>query len=384
MRGLSSSVPWPIAPHTVVKHEIYKRYLSSWFEILLTSRNAFRSATYAEGYAGPGIYTGGEAGSPVHAVQTLMASEKMRGCSRPVAMVFVDRDPKCIQLLTKQLAEVGVVSDATGEEETSHGTVPGRAGDTTVTVARGTCADRFVEQLDAVDAWGKPILAVLDSWGLPTFPYEVLQRVAANKASEVLITFGPQHFIRFYADKEPEVDEMFGWDPSWRQVAAMPDGPAKRRHLLATYRAAVSRAGFKYLLDFELVDVRGESLYLVFGTNDRKGLSVMKESMWNMDPHFGIKFRDPRDTMNEALFAVEDPQTAQLERLLVDRVTALHATGEPFVYVEILRRWALEETIYREPHVIPALRKLRDAGTVQVDHNGQVQRGSRVRLTPAG
>jgi three-Cys-motif partner protein len=367
-----------------VKHEIYRRYLSSWFEILLTSRNAFRSATYAEGYAGPGIYTGGEAGSPVHAVQTLMASEKMRVCSRPVWMVFVDRDPRCIRLLTEQLIEAGVVTDATGEEETSSGTVPGRAGDTKVTIARGTCAERFIEQLDAVDAWGKPILAVLDSWGLPTFPYEVLKRVAANTASEVLITFGPQNFIRFYADKEPEVDEMFGWDASWRDVAAMPDGPAKRRHLLTTYRAAVNRAGFKYLVDFELVDSRGESLYLVFGTNDRKGLSVMKESMWNVDPHFGIKFRDPRDTMNEALFVIEDPQTAQLERLLVDRLTVLQAAGTAIVYVELLRRWALEETIYREPHVIPALTKLREAGTVQVDREGAIQRGSRVRLAPVG
>lgn len=377
-----TKVPWEIAPHTVVKHEIYKRYLSSWFEILLTSRNAFRSATYAEGYAGPGTYTGGEAGSPVHALEALMASEKMRNCSRPVSMVFVDRDPKCIQLLTERMRAVGMDSDATGAEETLHGTIAGRAGDTTVTIAQGTCADRLLEQLDSVDAWGKPILAVLDTWGLPTFPFEVLQRIAANRASEVIVTFGPQHFIRFHADKGPEADEMFGWDPAWRQIAAMPDGEAKKRHLLTTYRAAVSSAGFAHLVDFELVDTRGEPLYLVFGTNDHKGLSVMKESMWNMDPNFGIRFRDPRDTMNEALFAVEDPQTAQLERLLVDHLAALRAAGQPAEYVVRLRRWALEQTIYRELHVIPALTKLREAGTIESDREGQIHQGSKVRLPP--
>lgn len=374
-----TNVPWSLQPHTAVKHAIYKRYLSSWFEILLTPRNAFRSATYAEGYAGPGIYSGGEAGSPVHAVEALLSSEKMRSCSRPVAMVFVDKEPKCTSLLTERLVAVGLETDASGDEATVHGTIPGRAGQTTVWIARGECGHRFLEQLDAAGAWGKPILAVLDTWGLPTFPYEVLKRIAANKASEVIVTFGPQYFLRFHADQGPEVDEMFGWDPAWREIAAMEEGPTKKRHLLTAYRSAVRQAGFEHLVDFELVDTRGESLYLVFGTNDRKGLSVMKESMWTIDKLYGVKFRDPRDTMNEALFAVEDPQTAQLERLLVDHLTAVHADGQRDVYVEILRRWALEETIYREPHVIPALTKLVDIGTVQADMV-PIRRGSRVRL----
>jgi three-Cys-motif partner protein len=374
-------VPWPIAPHTAVKHEIYRRYLNSWFEILLTSRNAFRSVTYAEGYAGPGIYQGGEPGSPIHALKALMASEKMRACSRPVSMVFVDQEPKCTKLLTERLVAAGMDTDATGAEETLTGTFGGRAGSTAVTIARGACADRFLGQLDAVEAWGKPILAVLDTWGLPTFPFEVLQRVAANRASEVIVTFGPQHFIRFHADKGPEADEMFGWDPAWRQVAAMADGETKKRHLLNAYRTAVSRAGFAYLVDFELVDIRGESIYLIFGTNDRKGLSVMKEAMWNVDKNFGVRFRDPRDTFNEALFAVEDPQTAQLERLLVDRLADHHGAGHPAEFVELLRRWALEQTIYRELHVIPALTKLRDSGTIQTNRAGRIDQGSRVRLT---
>ncbi len=374
-------MPWQLQPHTGVKHAIYKRYLSSWFEILLTPKNAFRSATYAEGYAGPGIYSGGEPGSPVHAVGALMESDKMRGCSRPVSMIFVDRDPRCTALLTERLVAVGMETAATGTEETLHGTIAGRTGETRVAIARGDCGARFLEQLDASGAWGRPILAVLDTWGLPTFPYEVLKRIAANTASEVIVTFGPQHFIRFHADKGPEADEMFGWDPSWREIAGMPEGPAKKRHLLTAYRAAVQRAGFAHLVDFELVDTRGESLYLVFGTNGHKGLSVMKEAMWNMDKLYGVKFRDPRDTMDEALFAIEDPQTAQLERLLIDHLTALRAAGQPAEYVARLRRWAVEETIYRETHVIPALTSLREAGTIETNRDGRINQAHKVRLT---
>lgn len=376
-----TSVPWEILPHTVVKHEIYAHYLSRWFPILLTGQNAFRSVTYAEGFAGPGIYSAGEPGSPVHAIRTLLAAPEMQACSRPVSMVFVDDDPRCIRSLTKQLREtVDLDTDATGEEATALGTIPGRVGETTVSIALGKCGDRFIERLDAADAWGKPILAVLDTWGVPDFPYDLLKRIADNKAGEVIITFGPQHFIRFVGQKGPEVDEWFGHSPEWRAVADQPDGDAKRRHMLTTYRQAVSNAGFRYLLDFELIDVRGESLYLIFGTNSDRGLSVMKESLWSVDPNFGVRFRDPRDTMNEALFAIDDPQTAPLQRLLMDRLRDLHSKGRDTEYVEYLRRWTLFQTVYREPDVIPALTKLRAQNLLGVDPDTRIRRGSKVHL----
>ena len=119
------------------------------------------------------------------------------------------------------------------------------------------------------------------------------------------------------------------------------------------------------------------------GTNDHKGLSVMKEAMWNMDKLYGVKFRDPRDTMNEALFAVEDPQTAQLERLLVDHLAELRAGGQPAEFVARLRRWAVAETIYRETHVIPALTNLREAGSIELDREGKIDQGHKVRLKAA-
>jgi hypothetical protein len=163
-------------------------------------------------------------------------------------------------------------------------------------------------------------------------------------------------------------------------VADQPDGDAKRRHMLTTYRQAVSNAGFRYLLDFELIDVRGVSLYLIFGTNSDRGLSVMKESLWSVDPNFGVRFRDPRDTMNEALFAIDDPQTAPLQRLLMDRLRDLHSKGQDTECVEYLRRWTLFQTVYREPDVIPALTKLRAQNLLGVDPGTRIRRGSKVHL----
>ena len=53
---VKGEVPWDILEHTLTKHDIYRRYLERWFPILLNSANAYPSATYAEGFAGFGIY----------------------------------------------------------------------------------------------------------------------------------------------------------------------------------------------------------------------------------------------------------------------------------------------------------------------------------------
>jgi hypothetical protein len=70
-----------------------------------------------------------------------------------------------------------------------------------------------------------------------------------------------------------------------------------------------------------------------------------------------------------------------LERLLIDHLTALRAAGQPAEYVARLRRWAVEETIYRETHVIPALTSLREAGTIETNRDGRINQAHKVRLT---
>lgn len=108
------------------------------------------------------------------------------------------------------------------------------------------------------------------------------------------------------------------------------------------------------------------------------GLSKMKESLWEVDPNFGVKFRDPRDTKSEALFAYDEPQEAPLQRLLLGQLTRLQQSGKDWEWVENLRRFALHETVCREPHVIPALEKLLKQGMIETDATGRLRRGSKI------
>ncbi|MEW2508259.1 three-Cys-motif partner protein TcmP [Amycolatopsis sp. NPDC047767] len=358
---VSGPVPWKRADHTGAKHDIYRRYLERWFPILLAGSNAYPSATYAEGFAGPGVYEGGEPGSPIIAIQALL--DKVRDPIPVVKMIFVDDDLRCIDTLNKQLT-------------LKFPTRPRSAETLRVKVKAGTCVERLEPELDAMQAWGQPILAVLDSWGNVPVTYRLLERLARNQSSEVIITLGTQSFIRFVSKLGPEADEVFGGDPSWRQINTMATGQAKRQHILTCYRQTLARAGFKYLLDFELIDTRGESLYLVFGTNHRRGLEKMKDSVWEVDRVYGVGFRDPRDEQAQTLFELIDPVLAPLARLLLNRLKTAPPSG---MRVEELRNFALFETVYRPEHVIRTLADLRADGRISSDET-RIFRRSMVRL----
>ena len=79
-------------------------------------------------------------------------------------------------------------------------------------------------------AWDRPILAVLDTWG-GAVSFDLVQRIAANPSSEIIITMQPQYFSRFASVTYiTHGDKVFG-DTEWRAVTHQPT-EAKERWLL--------------------------------------------------------------------------------------------------------------------------------------------------------
>jgi three-Cys-motif partner protein len=156
---VKGEVPWDIAEHTLAKHDIYRRYLERWFPILLNGANAFPSATYAEGFAGPGIYKSGDEGSPIIALKAYL--DKVPAGKALTKFVFIDDDPRCVKILNEQLI-LHFPQRPRHEEELR------------VKVVEGKCVDVLGEQLTRHEAWGQPILAVLDSWGNGCYFEELL------------------------------------------------------------------------------------------------------------------------------------------------------------------------------------------------------------------
>lgn len=353
--SVDGPVPWPCAEHTGVKHDIYRRYLERWFPILLQGPNRYSSVTYAEGFSGPGIYSGKEDGSPIVAIRALMA--KVPPTTGVVRFAFLDNDERCVNMLWDSLR------NAFPERPRSEGAMP-------VVVREGTCADHLEGVLDEMKAWGKPIFANLDSWGNAPVPFRLLQRLAANVSSEVMVTLSPQHFVRFVSNKGEAADDVFGGDPRWRTVTDLAP-EAKSRHILTCYRQGLHAAGFPFLLDFELVPRHGQPLYLIFGTRHPFGVEKMKDSLWEVDRTQGVGFRDPRDEQAETLFVLDEPQLAPLTRLLHHFIRERGSAQ-----IAELRQFALHETVYRPQHVLRALNPLVDQGLIELEGSGALRLAS--------
>ena len=61
---------WPLEPHTKAKHELLRHYLGACYPILSSSGRG--RLVFLDGFAGPGIYKGGEPGSPISALDVLL------------------------------------------------------------------------------------------------------------------------------------------------------------------------------------------------------------------------------------------------------------------------------------------------------------------------
>ncbi|MFD0362725.1 three-Cys-motif partner protein TcmP [Nocardia sp. GCM10030253] len=344
----TNPVPWPIEPHTITKHALYRQYFSKWFPIMAKGWGG--NVTYAEGFSGPGVYTNGEPGSPVIALETLIADEQNRTRYNKMRLLFVDHDERCVTLLPKQLELASQPVQLTNLA---------RYG-IDLDIRKGSCVPTLEQLLTEYNAWGRPMLVVLDTWG-GGVPLDLVRRIATNPHSEVLITIQPQYFARFAEVNSIEHgDEVFG-GTTWRKVSEL-SSSQKARWVIEHYRDVIRETGFGYVLDFELIDNRGQALYLVFGTDHQRGLQKMKEAMWEVDDVAGIGYRDPRDPDQQTLEFVFEPNTEPLKRLLLDELRKKGAEGASVMQ---LRRFALYRTVFKESQVVPALNALIERGAIE-------------------
>jgi len=166
---------------------------------------------------------------------------------------------------------------------------------------------------------------------------------------------------------------VFG-GPQWRRVAGLAPRE-KKPFLVATYRQSLQRAGFRFVVSFEMLDEQGHDLHLVFGTSHPAGLRKMKEAMWTVDPLGGLRFRDPSDPEQGLLDFTIDPDLGPLTRSL------LAVLGRGPRTLAQLKDHALVETVYRPPHARMVVQKLLRQGALKREPlRGHLTNGTLIRL----
>jgi three-Cys-motif partner protein len=331
---------WPIEPHTAAKHKILRKYLDAWYPILTTYNQRI---VYVDGFSGPGLYTGGEPGSPIIALEAAITHRaKLKG---ELVFFFIEESHDRANHLEGEIAKL---------------TIPKHFR---VNVERGEFAAKLTEALDGLDkdrSQIAPTFVLIDPFGFSGIPSTLIQRLLSKAKCEVLITFMVDSMNRWLEHPEEGVKahivEAFGT----RNALAIAENAAGRTAALRDlYRKQLEKAA-KFVRYFELCNHNNRVVYyLFFATNNPLGHLKMKEAMWTVDPLGDFTFSDSTDPNQHVLFS--SPSVAPLAANLV---ATFRGSGQ--IPVKRIESHVWDKTAYLRKHMGEVLTSLENAGGLRV------------------
>lgn len=340
MSGPKTTV-WALDPHTKAKHVLLQRYLHAWLPII--SRTSGR-VVFIDGFSGPGVYEGGEEGSPVIALRALTDHAHKQSISAAVQFLFFEADKARADRLESVIEPM----------------LPLLPPGATVSVMHGEYATLLSKALDELESDGKrlaPSLVFIDPFGVSGLPMSLVRRVLATRSCEVLINVMTGYIHRFVASPEFEahLDLIYGTD-QWRDARHLA-GAERIERLRRLYLDELSRPGVtgraEFVRMFSMLNTKNQPIYdLVFATNHPLGIDRMKDAMWKVDPTGGERFSDATDPSQATILSDGEAHDAGLIAMLRDSFSGQTVN------------WAVvEERIRRSPFRIlkrPIIRASKD------------------------
>jgi three-Cys-motif partner protein len=279
-------VVWEAENHTIVKHRLLRGYFNAWLPILSQQGKKVGATDqplkFIDGFAGPGVYSGGEKGSPILTLEAALNHSIQLPV--PVEFVFIENRADRCSTLTQQLAAYQ----------------PQIASSSQVRVRPPVCGDSetvITKMLNDAQRVGRrfgPALVFLDQFGYSDVTMGVINRIMSCPQCEVLSYLLWRDLQRFISDetKHAGITAAFGGE-EWRPAIGM-SGAAQITFFRDSYLAALrQRGGAKYVWPFSMFDENGRLLYwLFFSTNNLEGLRQMKKAMWGVDQTGGFAYSD--------------------------------------------------------------------------------------------
>ena len=232
---------------------------------------------FIDAFAGPGEYTGGEAGSPVIALRALIDhNARMNG---DINYVFIEKDASRYGHLKNVLENL--------ENE-----IPDNC---TYQVINSTFDETLTEALNRIDEQNQrldPSFVMIDPFGVSGTPMETIGRILSNHKSEVYVSFMSRDINRFreHQNFERHLDDLFGCS-DWRQGVNLPEGKERIAFFYDLYKSQLKAAGAEYVLHFELYEGNELVYAIFFGTGDLEGCDKMKQAIWKVAPFGDYRFR---------------------------------------------------------------------------------------------
>ena len=162
----------PILPHTEAKHDILRYHLNAWFPIL--GRSFSGPLQYIDGFAGPGEYLGGEPGSPIIALRSVLSNryfEEFNRNSRRFQFLFVEEDSAFVTSLRDRVA------DTTWPDTFD------------LRIEHGEFERIMAHMLDERARRMPPTVLFIDPFGSAGFTMSILERLSHLDRVDILINF---------------------------------------------------------------------------------------------------------------------------------------------------------------------------------------------------
>jgi len=307
--------------------------------MVILSQGRFPEILYIDGFAGPGEYEGGEAGSPIIALDTALGFQPP--LTAKVHFLFVEERSDRADHLRKQVALRTLPSNFSVVVE----------GGVTFETAFTNRYSGYVRQGRLI-----PTFAFIDPFGWTGAPFSLVKQILSHRSCEVFVNFMYEEINRFigHPDQVANFNSFFGTG-EWKQCASASEPRVRNRCLHDLYLRQL-HTGAAYVRSFEMSNARDVTdYYLFYATNELLGLKKMKEAMWKADESGEFRFSDATDPNQLVLFE-KAPNLLTLRARIVAEFTGKQ------VSVANIEKFVLLETAFRESHYKGILKTLEREG----------------------
>jgi three-Cys-motif partner protein len=285
---------WAREPHTAAKHQVLRAYMDGWLGVMANQALRMRRRVSGrprllllDGFAGPGRYAGGEEGSPLIMLDSLLSHTSFGAWDDvDFEFLFIDHDAARVQHLTSEIEQLGSLPD-----------------NVLIRVEHGEFEAAFGTLVDPTIKAGVPTFAFIDPFGYSNSPMSVTGRLLDFPRCEVLY-FLPMSFIYRFVSREGQEEalgSLFGTD-EWRGAIDL-EGSERTEFLLSLFeRQLGGKGGVEFVRSFQLLTRDGNDYRLVFSLGHIKGLERAKDAMWKVDPVAGASYRAETESGQEVLF----------------------------------------------------------------------------------
>lgn len=337
-----------------IKHKILRRYLGAWYAIL--ARGGFPKLVYIETHAGRGRHLGGQEGSPLVAMTTLLGHAARPAIleSSECVFRFVERDAESALALRKEIESLGQL--------------PKQINWKVLEKDYSEFMKQVLTHLDQRKRKRYASFVFVDPFGY-SLDTSQLARVLELTDGEMFINFMWRWVDMAIVDdtKSALLDQVFGCR-DWIELRKVSDAEERCERAIELLRV---RIGGSHHLDVRMLAENGQAKYvLLHAANHPRAFQVMKQSLWSVVPEGDFRVRQSDDP-SQGVLLTANPDLRPLESAIWNAFDGKRVPKSEY------QRFVDEQTYFLPSHATELLRKWLDSGFCQrVDGKRSVPRNA--------